>query len=147
MSTQCEGKTKSGARCKNKTRNAGKRCHLHVDAVSALPEKIVKKKPVVSGGKKELSEQGSDKSEKTECCVCMEEMPETDKLDCSHPVCRGCLGQLRSDKCPMCRREVSAVHIKKSDKKKMCQRQNEDHQNRNLQATMSYFANFAIIPV
>lgn len=146
MSNQCEGKTKSGARCKNKTRNVSKRCRFHIDTMP-VPDQIAKKKPVVSEGKKELPEQGSGKSEKTDCCVCMEEMPGADKLDCSHPVCRACLGQLRNDKCPICRREVSAAHIKKTDKKKMHQRFVQDNQNRNLQATMSYFANFAIIPV
>ena len=154
MSNQCEGKTKSGARCKNKTRNVSKRCHLHAEAPSALPEVVpviplepvhvpetnAKKKPVVSEGKKELPEQGSGKSEKTDCCVCMEEMPEADKLDCGHPLCRDCVRNLRNDKCPMCRRDVSARHITAKMKQKMRQKFEADKVARQVAATTQYLA-------
>lgn len=140
MSTQCEGKTKSGARCKNKTRNASKRCHLHVDAVSVMPDQIAKKKPVVSEGKKELPEQGSGKSEKTDCCVCMEEMPDADKLDCGHPLCRNCVKNLRNDKCPMCRRDINARYITAKMKKDMRQRFQADKLARYVVASNNYLA-------
>lgn len=147
MSSQCEGKTKSGARCKNKTRNESKRCHLHVEvfpveevpvvatpvAVTAapIPAPVVEKK-------KNLSEQSSDKSKKVDCCVCMEEMPKSDNLDCGHSVCRGCIAQLRNDTCPMCRREIKAKHIKNNDKKKMKERFQQDRVSRQTQATQQF---------
>jgi hypothetical protein len=164
MSNQCEGKTKSGVRCKNKTRNTSKRCHLHAEAPSALPvvdpvsvpdpvpvlssvlppvsEPIVKKKPVVSEGKKELPEQGSGKSDKTDCCVCLDEMPGADKLDCGHPLCRKCVGSLRNDKCPMCRRDISARHITAKMKQKMRQKFQADRLARQTQASQNYIATF-----
>lgn len=145
MSSQCEGKTKSGVRCKNKTRNVSKRCHLHFDALPAVEVVVHVTAPVVeevvapvNDKKKELSEQGSDKSKKVDCCVCMEEMPQSDNLDCGHPVCRGCIAQLRNDKCPMCRREIKAKHIKSNDKKNMRNRFQADRAARQTQATQQF---------
>jgi hypothetical protein len=146
MSTQCEGKTKSGARCTKKTRNASKRCHFHPEdlvehwQVIVLDKKKAKKSDRKKSGKKELSEQSSDntnKSEKTDCCVCMEEMPDSDKLDCGHHVCRGCIGKLRNDKCPMCRRNISAKHITSQMKLKMRQNFEEDRTARILGAALA----------
>jgi hypothetical protein len=133
MSTQCEGKTKSNVRCKNKTRNVTKRCHLHAELV---PTEGIGKTGKTEG-KKELPEQSSGNL-KIECCVCMEEMPTSDNLECGHPVCRSCLSQLRNDKCPMCRRDIKAKHIKPNDKKKMRDRFRDDRISRQNQAIQQF---------
>jgi hypothetical protein len=157
MSCQCEGKTKAGAKCQKKTKDASKRCHLHRNApayappepetVIVVPEEPknkpeeVKTKTEVSEGKQELSEQCSDKSE---CCVCYDEMPEADKLDCGHCVCRGCIKQLRNDKCPMCRKTVSARHITSAQKKKMSERFRDDRFTIGSSATADYIASLSV---
>lgn len=141
MSNQCEGNTKSGVRCKNKTRNQTKRCHLHSKAAPAAEVIVKPVVPVVSEGKKELPEQSCGKSKKIDCCVCMEEMPTSDNLECGHPVCRSCISQLRNDKCPMCRREIKAKHIQPKDKKKMQDRFEEDRVSRQTQAIQQFMLN------
>jgi hypothetical protein len=152
MSNQCEGKAKSGARCRNRTLHESKRCHFHVNTESGIQLSVhvpvvvpvqvqPAKKPVkkrVPKSKPVLPEQCSGK---TECCVCLEEMPESDKLDCSHSVCRGCVKNLRNDKCPMCRRDISAKHIKPRDKTKMRQRFQDDMLARRLAAVQAYQQN------
>lgn len=200
MSCQCQATTKLGLRCKNRTKNENKRCHLHqtpasvpsgasvpifaapvaapvttapiavpepvtaiVPAVVRIPEPVrqipepmsvrsvqyvqacvpepVKKKS--KGKKKELPEPCSGKSD---CCICMEEMPSSDKLDCGHGVCRSCLDHMRDNRCPMCRREISAKHIKKSDKLKMMKRKEEDRRERQMLATQNWVnSQFGII--
>lgn len=38
------------------------------------------------------------------CCICYdEEIPSTDLLNCKHPVCGECIGQLQKAECPFCR--------------------------------------------
>ena len=122
MSVQCEGNTKTGNRCKNRTKHESKRCHLHVSVpkTAEVPQLQI------------LSEQSSDK---IDCCVCMDEMPSTDKLKCTHPVCRTCVGKLRSDKCPMCRREIAAHYLKPRQKSNMRRRFEQDRISRNIEAT------------
>jgi len=137
MSSQCEAQIKSGARCQKKTRHESKRCHHHRDLtahVEAMPA-VVQTKPKKSKKKPSLSEQGSDK---TECCVCMEEMSVSDNLECGHGVCRGCISQLRNDKCPMCRRDVKAKHITAKMKRQMKERFQADNLNRQLAAAQAY---------
>jgi hypothetical protein len=79
-------------------------------------------------------------SAKIDCCVCMEEMPESDKLDCGHPLCRGCVGNLRNDKCPMCRRDISGKHITAHQKSQMRQKFQADRVARHAAATQIYLA-------
>jgi hypothetical protein len=139
MSSQCEAQTKSGARCQKKTRHESKRCHHHRDApayVEEMPD-VVKTKPKNPKKKTILSEQSSDK---TECCVCLEEMSVSDNLDCGHGVCRVCLDQLRNDKCPMCRSDVKAKHITTKMKRQMKDRFEADKFHRHFLATQEYLA-------
>jgi hypothetical protein len=149
MSCQCEGKTKSGLRCKNRTKSESKRCHLHLHSELATAEVLsVKPTPVtvpvvsVPNGKeevKDLVEQSSTKLKKSDCCcVCMEEMPSSDNLDCGHPVCRGCVAQLRNTTCPICRREIKAKHIDSKVKQKMKSRFEEDRLSRINMATQQF---------
>jgi len=136
MSRQCEAKTKSGTRCQKKTHHQTKRCHHHRDVqtfvetkahpiVTRVEEssKLKKSKKNAPSSDHILSNQSS---EKIECCVCMEEMYESDKLDCSHGVCRSCLLQLRNNTCPVCRRDIKAKHVTNTQKKIMKERFNAD---------------------
>ena len=112
MSNQCEGKTKSGSRCTKKTRHDSKRCHFHRDTlVTEQPKQITVVISKGSKGKKNKQVLAEPSSAKIDCCVCMEEMPESDKLDCGHPLCKSCIGNLRNDKCPLCRCHIKAKHI------------------------------------
>lgn len=49
-----------------------------------------------------LNEFGSSFIESSECCVCSE--PTITKTNCSHFLCVECWSHLRSNQCPMCRR-------------------------------------------
>jgi len=105
----------------------------------AEPEVVSKRgkntKAATKATKPVLSERCSDK---TECCVCMEEMPGSDKLDCGHPLCRDCVGNLRNDKCPLCRREIKAKHITAKQKADMRHKFIEDRISRNSAATHAF---------
>ena len=143
MSSQCEAQIKSGARCQKKTRHESKRCHHHREApayLEAIPA-VVQTKPKKSKKKPALSEHSSDK---TECCVCLEEIPVSDNLDCGHGLCRGCLDQLRNDKCPMCRRDVKAKHITAKMKRQMRERFQADKFQRHFMATQEYLATHTV---
>jgi hypothetical protein len=152
MSCQCEGKTKAGVRCTKRTLHESKRCHFHREApvttvveVAPVPQvtaepigkntKTMAPKPVEKPTKPVLSERCCDK---IECCVCMEEMPGSDKLDCGHPLCRECVGNLRSDKCPLCRRDIKAKHITSKQKADMRRKLQEDRVARNSAATQAF---------
>ena len=144
MSNICEGTTKSGVRCKNRTRHEFKRCrfHINLDMIIVKPQSIVPAVSSVPSVQVILPEQCSAK---VDCCVCMEEMPESDKLDCGHEVCRGCVSQLRNDKCPMCRRVISARHVSEAQKSQMRQRFMADLDARHLAAVEAYLATLTIV--
>ena len=39
-----------------------------------------------------------------QCCICYDaEIPSQDLLNCKHPVCGECIGQLQKAECPFCR--------------------------------------------
>jgi len=86
------------------------------------------------------SEKKEDCSKKEDCCVCYESMPASEVLGCSHPVCKGCLKQLRDDRCPICRAEIKSKYISDKDKKKMAQRKREDALDRANEAFRNYLA-------
>jgi len=44
-----------------------------------------------------------DKLPRTECPVCLEEVPHIRTLPCGHPLCVECLHILTADECPLCR--------------------------------------------
>jgi hypothetical protein len=143
MSNQCEGKTKSGVRCTKKTRHESKRCHFHKDSPSALTDQVpvvVQQTKPKKCKKTKMPALAEQSSAKVDCCVCLDEMPESDNLDCGHPLCRGCVGNLRNDKCPMCRRDISAKHITSHQKSQMRKRFQEDRVARHAVATQNYLA-------
>jgi len=45
-----------------------------------------------------------DKLPRTECPVCLEEVPHIHKLRCGHPLCVECFQRLQDNTCPLCRR-------------------------------------------
>jgi hypothetical protein len=69
----------------------------------------------------------------SECCICTNQMLESDQLFCGHPVCRGCLRSFRDTRCPLCRREIEADFIRESDKKKMRERFESDREQDRLE--------------
>ena len=73
-----------------------------------------------------------------ECCVCYDPVPEEEFLECDHPVCKNCIGQLRDTRCPMCRAEIKSKNISDKEKKKMIRRRQEDHRNRNNELFQNY---------
>jgi predicted amidophosphoribosyltransferase len=52
----------------------------------------------------------------------MDQMLTSELLDCDHPVCRGCLKNLRDTRCPLCRREIGLNFINESAREKIRQR-------------------------
>lgn len=55
-------------------------------------------------------------------------MLESDRLECGHSVCRGCLGRLRDTRCPMCRGEIVVHFVKEKDREKMRERYRIDRE-------------------
>lgn len=91
---------------------------------------------------KEEKHSHRNSSDKTEdCCVCYDPVPESEFLECEHPVCKSCIGQLRDTRCPMCRAEIKSKNISEKEKKKMIRRRQEDHRNRNNELFHHYMQN------
>jgi hypothetical protein len=108
-SYQCKGKNKCGTRCKIRTKNISRRCHIHdIQDVT------------LSSSGRMLNEDDA------ECCVCMDEMSRSDYLDCGHGVCIPCLEQFRDDRCPLCRRFIHAKHISLEQRETWEKRRQED---------------------
>lgn len=69
------------------------------------------------------------------CCVCEEAMKSKDSLKCSHFVCIDCLGNMRKNECPVCRKELNGEIITDEIFSKILQNteideaENEDHQH------------------
>lgn len=107
-SSRCKIRTRNGKRCKVMTKNEDHICYFH------------------------------SSFNVSECCICVDQMLESDRLECGHSVCRGCLGSLRDTRCPMCRGEIVVHFVKEKDKEKMRMRyridreqdkmEEEDHQ-------------------
>lgn len=98
-----------------------------------------KKKSVSEKEEKHSHNSSSDKTE--DCCVCYDPVPESEFLECEHPVCKSCIGQLRDTRCPMCRAEIKSKNISEKEKKKMIRRRQEDHRNRNNELFHHYMQN------
>lgn len=69
------------------------------------------------------------------CCVCEEAMKSKDSLKCGHFVCIGCLGNMRKNECPLCRKELSGeiitdeIFCKILHNTEIDEVENEDHQH------------------
>jgi hypothetical protein len=54
----------------------------------------------------EESQEGED------CCICMDECVKiSELLKCKHPVCKGCLSQLKNPICPICRQTLEGETV------------------------------------
>lgn len=74
-----------------------------------------------------------------DCCICYDQKVEEDRfLACGHALCQTCINSLRSDKCPMCRKEVESKYISKTEKKRMQRRKRDDDEERNEEAYVNY---------
>ena len=92
----CQGLTKKGIKCTKKVKVGDTHCHFHKDQVAQPP---VADQPLEAP-----SEAPSD-----DCCVCLEETKDT--LVCKHYLCRGCVNQMTTTTCPMCRGPLKAPYI------------------------------------
>lgn len=92
-STLCHGVTLKGKPCTKRTLDSSQFCHHHKIQAASKIESISE-----TNSKSEV-----DSTQKDECCVCYEMMPISESLGCKHLVCKGCLGKMRDDRCPMCR--------------------------------------------
>jgi hypothetical protein len=74
-----------------------------------------------------------------DCCICYDQKVEEDRfLECGHALCETCIKSLRSDKCPMCRKEIESKYISKTEKKRMQRRKRDDDEERNEEAYVNY---------
>jgi len=74
-----------------------------------------------------------------DCCICYDQKVEEDRfLACGHALCPTCISSLRSDKCPLCRKEVESKYISKTEKKRMQRRKRDDDEERNEESYENY---------
>ena len=68
---------------------------------------------------------------KPTCSICLEPIRIKDnaKLHCKHNLHLKCVLELRSTKCPICRRRLSSVKLCEEDLQKMASRHQEDQEN------------------
>ena len=78
----------------------------------------------------------------TTCAICLEDTLEvhTITLDCKHPFHAPCLSQLRTNKCPTCRRRFTNIHPEMLSKIK--QREHDDILSRNAEDLNELWSNF-----
>ncbi len=77
----------------------------------------------------------------TTCAICLEDTLEvhTITLDCKHPFHAPCLSQLRTNKCPTCRRRFTNIHPEMLSKIK--QREHDDVLSRNAEDLNELWSN------
>ena len=77
----------------------------------------------------------------TTCAICLEDTLEvhTITLDCKHPFHAPCLSQLRTNKCPTCRRRFTNIHPEMLSKIK--QREHDDILSRNAEDLNELWSN------
>nr|WRK65114.1 RING finger domain containing protein [Marseillevirus futianmevirus] len=87
--SQCQGTTKSGERCKKKTKDSENLCFIH------KPEEI------------------SNFSE--ECAICLGKFSKGSGflLSCGHKFHKSCLKKLETPLCPCCRQEIKKEDVPK----------------------------------
>jgi len=95
MVQQCKGLTLKGKKCQRKIL-VGEYCYLHHK----------KKEICVSDHIHHQVDVNTD-----ECCVCYEGT--VNILECNHYLCLGCVNQMKTDTCPLCRTELRGKHITK----------------------------------
>jgi len=79
-----------------------------------------------------------EKSEIHQCCICLDENVPTNKLlNCKHPVCETCVGQLHQAKCPVCRSQLEGEIVTSEVLMKIMQREEEE---RAKEQTANYLA-------
>ena len=78
------------------------------------------------------------------CAICLEDILENDPkvitLDCKHPFHTPCLSQLRTNKCPICRRRFTNIYPEMLSK--IRQRENSDILSRNAEDFNELLTNF-----
>ena len=78
------------------------------------------------------------------CAICLENILENDPkvitLDCKHPFHTPCLSQLRTNKCPICRRRFTNIYPEMLSK--IRQRENNDILSRNAEDFNELVINF-----
>jgi hypothetical protein len=112
----CTSLTKKGVPCKNRAQRlfyGEDRCHLH----------RTKKDPVPKEPKAPKAKDPEPEVPQDECCVCMEST--TDRLACKHYLCRGCVGQMTTSTCPLCRGPLEAKYITRDMKREIESRKHE----------------------
>jgi hypothetical protein len=110
---------------------------MQVDPEPVARQKRVKPRPPRRPITKPIENKSSSHCE--DCCICYDQKVEEDRfLACGHALCQTCIGSLRSDKCPMCRKEVESKYISKTEKKRMQRRKRDDDEERNEEAYQNY---------
>jgi hypothetical protein len=57
-----------------------------------------------------MTDHETQEQEILECCVCLDENVDVgETTDCGHAVCQGCLAQMHTPTCPMCRAPIELV--------------------------------------
>ncbi len=103
------------------------------------PRKTKSKKHKDSNQKQTNPTHSQEHQKEEDCCICYEQKVREERfLECGHVMCQDCIKQLRSDKCPMCRKEIQSKFISKAEKKRMATRKRDDDEERNEQAYEAY---------
>jgi hypothetical protein len=60
----------------------------------------------------ESQQDNQEPQEGEDCCICMDECVKiSELLKCKHPVCKGCLSQLKNPICPICRQTLEGETV------------------------------------
>lgn len=153
---QCQGINVRGERCK-RTNLSGQFCRYHTSSTQTSISTKVRQVPKSRSEKRSdknkkkvcyieekincpirhyklcvIPKDNSVTIKTQDCCVCLEPNVKKEQiLSCSHSICCECLGNLRKDSCPMCRRKLSSSIVTKSVLKEINKRTLEDNNERN----------------
>lgn len=79
----------------------------------------------------------------TKCCICYEQVLNTDKMQCNHSICEKCLYKIRKNECPLCRKSLKGktitINILQTIKnKEQKDKEEEEEHQRELAELASY---------
>ena len=77
--------------------------HPTTESMKSLFDEFIDKIKTVQFDKKSGTFTPTDISNAEECCVCLE--PTVTKTNCRHHICIPCWDQIKSQRCPICRKE------------------------------------------
>jgi hypothetical protein len=99
ISCQCQGYGRKTVLVQSDKRDG----HPTIESMKSLLDEFIDKINTIKFDKRSGSFTPTDITNAEECCVCLE--PTATKTNCHHHMCIPCWDQIKSQRCPVCRRE------------------------------------------